>query len=332
MASKLPSYPFDLSNGWTKREECKIKFENNRFVARVVLSNDIDVCIQFARSQDMLKKLSTTIAVEVKTKHFQVNREDLIIDIECGSNLSRKILSLSDCLSQQLKGELYSQEVFNMKTLMENDNHVNITIQLREIMMHYQQVYKRKKRKKMQSNFLENYGFKRVKVEQPQVPWKCYQKFQLRDDDYDDAIYLSHSKLKDESLSGLRPTIDVFPSKNGNYQKQIGDVVTGKNGFFDVRYDCKQFWKKHVVWANPPYDVSTIRQTLKLFKMRKIRGFLCVPIWIGTASNKTYVHNQKYAWIKELLKDPRSVTKLQNIASTKSAKLNLLVLYYDFSC
>lgn len=330
MASTLQDYPFDLSNGWTVKENYTVRFEKNYFKACVNLTHDIDVCIYFEK-KTLSNKVSARMKVTIKTKNFQVHKEDVIIDIECGFSVIRKILKLSECLSKEKEKDLTFGEMFDLDLLVENDYIVTITTQLREVTMQFDQVYKRKRRKEKKAMILDNYGFKRIKVQQADIPWKCYQRFQLCDDDYDDAIYLTFQNCKDESLSGLKPTIDAFPSENGNYQKQIDDVVYGNNGFFERRYDDIKFWKAHVVWANPPYHEPTIKETFRIFKIRKIRGFLCISIWIRKTSKETYVHQQKYSWTRRLRNEARSVIKLENIARTKLARMNLLVLYFDFS-
>lgn len=79
--------------------------------------------------------------------------------------------------------------------------------------------------------------------------------------------------------STLQPTIDCFASR-ANAQMTNGCMyIDRRQDFFSATFDCQDFWRYNIAWANPPPKCSLLKRTIKAFSQRGMHGFICGPQW-----------------------------------------------------
>lgn len=81
-------------------------------------------------------------------------------------------------------------------------------------------------------------------------------------------------------IAACTPTIDCFASYD-NAQPATSMYITRRQDFFSQRFECRSFWKVSVAWAHPPRFVEELKRTIRSFRHRRMRGFVCGPEWNG---------------------------------------------------
>ena len=90
-----------------------------------------------------------------------------------------------------------------------------------------------------------------------------------------DVLQKIAEKENHSDLFNHIPTIDIFAADD-NHQRICKKYITKEMNFFDAKYDDIN-WRNECVWAFPELSTLFIDQTLKKFKLRHIKGFLCIP-------------------------------------------------------
>ena len=159
--------------------------------------------------------------------------------------------------------------------------------------------------------------------------WRSNNEWRIKSEQLKKIVFLISEELKQDTLEGVQPTIDCFPAVNGRFQRDCDIAVNNKKGFFDLAYNDKSFWAKHVVWAYPQNHRATIVETIRLFRMRNICGYCCIQIWIPNHC-ATYVHMDKYAFLKQPKRKAKAYVLLGDVAHSENSKLSLMVMFFDF--
>ncbi len=94
--------------------------------------------------------------------------------------------------------------------------------------------------------------------------------------------------------------------------------ISAEQNFFSTRFDEIKFWSAQVAWAYPPFDRKMIMDVLQRFRVRKMRGYLCVL-------NHKRCHRE--AWCEQLRRESAECVTMR-MCNQRSK--DALILYYDF--
>lgn len=193
-----------------------------------------------------------------------------------------------------------------------------------------------RKRKVGQIKIYDCPAVKRLKMHTHQQKHQARKDWKLKPDHLKSAVREISDYLGHDTLLKLLPTIDCFPGLDNNenitYQTICDQYISEKNGFFSSKYDLSAFWMHHVAWCNPANEKKIIVDTMNLFRKRRMKGYVCVPIW-KHEKQKSYMHQEKYRWIAVAKRKCKTYCVLDGVAYGKNDwRLDVIVFYYDYQC
>jgi hypothetical protein len=77
-----------------------------------------------------------------------------------------------------------------------------------------------------------------------------------------------------------KPTIDGFASAGNRFCKRyISKYWDGTAVATDLFRQQNWNWEDEIVWANPPFDLRTLKKTVDFFVDNRLHGYLIAPKW-----------------------------------------------------
>ena len=129
---------------------------------------------------------------------------------------------------------------------------------------------------------------------------------------------------------GIWPNIDCFATDTNRHAFDY--YITKQQDFFDKMYDCRKFWSYVVAWSNPPFEDEIVDRTIRTYRKRRMRGYICLPDWKW---KEWYKLAKRYCRSFELIKGkglsqvyfPKST---RNKRGRKKGQWDSIVFYFDF--
>lgn len=139
---------------------------------------------------------------------------------------------------------------------------------------------------------------------------------------------------EDLDIDPTKPAVDCFASDENRHDGLL--YLTERNNFFDEKWDCPLFWALLIAWSNPPFN-SMIEKTIETYAKRKMRGFVCGPIWLETE----YQYRNRWSRRGKAMPGCKGSYEFESInehdvffrpgaKQSESCPFNTLILYLDF--
>ncbi len=279
------------------------------YKTRFALTHDIHALIYFypPKKFGIKNYIASDVQLQIQSKQFKYNDDDIIEVIwKCGDLEKSQSYSIRQHIEPNSHKAIGIHALFTKQHVNMYQHIIKINCSINRISSSSSSSSSVKKRKQM--TLFDYPPFKKMKINTSKETTKKFEflkDWRLPSNKLKIYIAMISDNLEIDDLFDLLPTIDCFSTET-NYQKICTQYITKKENFFDPKYDDIEFWTKHVcnlynlcnldnlynlyilckvAWCNPPCNKKIIIDCINKFKIRRIKGYVCIP--------------KKYNWFNE---------------------------------